>query len=717
MLLVGGDALQAAPVANFQAELDRMDLGTPAFKANVPTNSYGEQTLEGELTDLRAALSDRGLSTAEAESIADRYHTARLALEIDGERVKAWEEARKDTNAFITLRPVITAPAGISGLPPEFADHWRASVARYAGGTNDARTAWRLLLGRPAADRRYKSTWAAYLLGRSWELENPAEAIRYYRQVREFAADGFADPIGLAVASIGWEARLCLRQKNYGDAFELYLNQLAAGDSSAYVSLRFTAADALGDGHARLDKLAANPRCRKVITAYLISRGYCLEPIGKDGVGTSALIALACRTGFLTNAAMSLHSTKAPGVLWLEAVESAGIRDVESAEQFALAAYQCGRMEMATRWIKRSKSTPLAQWLQAKLELRDGKLDTAAELLAGVSRQSSCESGGPNLAFCSPFIDSLNVCSQNRWNQQTPGQQILGELGALRLARGEYTESLDCLLRAGFWSDAAYVAERVLTIKELKAYVDLDWPLAGNSPDTAARSNSSPASEVASMRRDIRYLLGRRMMRCQRGPEALPYYPTDVQPDLDRYLECSRLGHDINLPAERRAAALWEAARLANSRGMEMLGTEVEPDWAVFGGNYTQVFSLMDRATNGWVVSATADELRRAREHSPDPDERFHYRRIAVALAWEAAKMMPDNSDETARVLCIAGTWIKYRDPKAADVFYKSLVRRCRKTAIGAAADKRRWFPSLDDNGNLLPAPDKPVVIAVHPPC
>ena len=64
---------------------------------------------------------------------------------------------------------------------------------------------------------------------------------------------------------------------------------------------------------------------------------------------------------------------------------------------------------------------------------------------------------------------------------------------------------------------------------------------------------------------------------------------------------------------------------------------------------------------------------------------------------------MPDNTEETAHILWQAGTWIKYADPKAADVFYKALVNRCRQTALGDAADRRRWFPFLDEEGNILP--------------
>jgi hypothetical protein len=74
----------------------------------------------------------------------------------------------------------------------------------------------------------------------------------------------------------------------------------------------------------------------------------------------------------------------------------------------------------------------------------------------------------------------------------------------------------------------------------------------------------------------------------------------------------------------------------------------------------------------------------------------------SAALAWDSAQLLPNNSVETARILCRGGSWIAW-DPPAADVLYKSLVRRCRKTAIGVEADRIRWFPRLDQQGNLAP--------------
>src|SRR5262249_21981759 len=90
-------------------------------------------------------------------------------------------------------------------------------------------------------------------------------------------------------------------------------------------------------------------------------------------------------------------------------------------------------------------------------------------------------------------------------------------------------------------------------------------------------------------------------------------------------------------------------------------------------------------------------------EHHPDPDQRYHYRYQAASLAWESAALLPNNSDETAYVLWQGGTFLKRLEPHIADYFYKTLVMRNRKTALGAEADRQRWLPIIDTNGNILP--------------
>jgi LysM repeat protein len=274
-------------------------------------------------------------------------------------------------------------------------------------------------------------------------------------------------------------------------------------------------------------------------------------------------------------------------------------------------------------------------------------------------------------------------------------------------------------------------------VDELKRYVDREWPAVAQvskpavSPISKSAEVASPQSSQvgepaaphqssaaqaefedepearfsdAVLRRDIRYLLARRLTRLNRGFEAREYFPPEWQPAYDALMQSLSQGWDETQAASQRAAALYAAAFITRTNGLELLGTEVGPDWAVHGGGFEEGVTAEVRTNENFnILRASADELRRAHAHTADPETRFHYRYQAAFLAWEAAKLMPNNSDETARVLCTAGSWLKNRDPETADIFYKALVRRCRKTAIGDQADRRRWFPVLDENGNPTP--------------
>jgi hypothetical protein len=235
---------------------------------------------------------------------------------------------------------------------------------------------------------------------------------------------------------------------------------------------------------------------------------------------------------------------------------------------------------------------------------------------------------------------------------------VLGELGVLRLARNQYAESLDALLRSGFWGDAAYVAERVLTLDELKHYVDRHWP------DQKAETNKSneidDALDSARTGENLRYLLARRLTRELRGAEAREYYPTEWRPKFDELVARLIEGWDETRYSADRARALFAAAYIARTNGMELLGTEVGPDWFLHGGNFEYGVTPEGRTNESFkIVPASPDERRRVQAHKADPMARFHYRYQAAFLAWEAAKLMPDDSNETAFVLWQAGEWLK----------------------------------------------------------
>lgn len=725
-LLSGGDAaVLAAPESSFARELMRMNLGWSRFQAmplplHAGDSSYAGQTLDAELADLKAALRAAQVPKEEADRILTSHQAERQKLRdfltaVENSQYRwVWDENGRHEPDHTP--PPFPKVEFIKGLPEEFADYLEGALAWHNPAVQDktiAREAWERLLARPPAERRYKSTWAAFMLGKLWENADPDKAITCFQQVRELRRQGFADSTGLAAASLGLEARVYLHQKNYEQAIEMYLQQLATGDATATNSLRFAAAEALSKGEAALQPLAKNPRTQRLITAYLISQrlpeAAPPEPDPDDDQPDSAA----------PTAGETLPHPDNGVRTWLKAVEAANVRDVESAEKLALAAYRINEMGLAQRWIQRAPGSPVAQWLQAKLLLRAGKLQAAAALLARVAPSFPVEPHGTNELAPVVLKDTLFMDESGCWPDRVPiERQVLGELGVLSLARREYTQALDALLNAGFWMDAAYVAERVLALDELKAYVDAYWPpvTARQEAEEKEKFGSDEVSP-ALLREQIRYLLARRLTRAFRTEEARQYYPDEWTPRFDGLVRALKVGWDESLPADQRAKALFEAAIITRTNGMELLGTEVEPDWHIHLGRYQEGVTAGDRATNGnaGVLVASSDEFRRACEHNADPEKRFHYRYQAAALAWEAAKLMPNNSDDTARVLWTAGCWLKNRDPQTADLFYKALVRRNRKTALGAEADRQRWFPELGENGNVVPREKSPPTVTPAP--
>lgn len=697
----GDEALLAAPVADFERELERMELGPGRFEHVESTNSYTQEAFDAEMADLAMVLKRAKVSGEKAAQILAGHQVNREKLKayleaFDTWDAKSWLDCEEAAPSKRGPAPTFPVFAAVPDLPGEFADYF-AGVVALRNPDSEAgaeRTAWERLLARPATERKYKSTWAAFMLGKSWEGEDADKAVEYFRQTRDLAQRGFADSIGLAAAALGLEARVELHRNHFQQAIELYLEQYATGDGSAVQSLQIAAGLAVESaGTAELKALAMSPTTRKVILAYLIS-----SPVGRDYPGEESPMA-------------------APVQWWLAAVEAADVKDVDSAERLALAAYQAGEVEAAQRWIKRARGTPVAQWLQAKLWLREGKVPQAATLLAKVASLLPVvpESTLTNLT---EFADSLRVVTGGEMtdlNEHSARTQVWGELGVVKLSHGEFVQALDALLRSDFWEDAAYVAERVLTGGELKAYVDRDWPAVSRRESSPGEEEATAASDVGvddpslapeAIRESIRYLLARRLVREFRAHEARDYFPTELQSRLDELTAELDAGWNESAPATERARSLFAAAKIARADGMELMGRELAPDWFIHGGDFDWGLTWSDRETNGHSTILnvpTPTEQQRVKEHHADPEVRFHYRYQAAFLAWEAAKLLPNNSDETARVLCTAGSWLKIRDAETADLFYKALVRRCRRTAIGEQADRMRWFPVLDADGNPLP--------------
>jgi hypothetical protein len=486
-----------------------------------------------------------------------------------------------------------------------------------------AKRTFSLLLALPPQLRRHRSTWAAYMLGRIHH-DGP-EAIAAYQQVRALTKEGFLDELGLAAASLGQEARIQLDADNVVAAIHLYAEQASHGDPTGTTSLLFIARGHAVPG-AHTSRLLADPVAQKLLAIYLFTRANELE----DGERQ---------------------------LLWREL---ASHPDLAGADRLAAAAYREGRWELARRLAHRDDTAILSRWVLAKLALRDGDAATGERLLAEVS---------------SAMAAGRRTCADEATEIQRSTARVNGELAVIALTAGR---PLDAMTRA--WTareqypvDAIYLAERILTIDELRAFVDRlpSGPIETDDDDRWAASWSS-----------LRHLLARRLMRTGRFAEAATYFSApmrDLAGAYSRALERGAHGDPIG-----RARGLYDAAVLAREHGLEILGTESGPDWAIYGAAYDpRAFDAGDEVdASGDPVPATVprpsliSDLERTRVTASAPvfAGRYHYRYLASDLAERAANLLPRQSQAFAATLCHAARYVEHDDPARFLALYRRYV-------------------------------------------
>ncbi|AHF94367.1 hypothetical protein OPIT5_13315 [Opitutaceae bacterium TAV5] len=606
--------------------------------------------------ELQAALSAAGTGPADAEKIL-RAYAARLGKEQETSRNKNTDtEGPTDGKAAPQLPPWPEWPAK---LPAEFALYLRGAEAWHAGDVDKAADRWRALLELPAGERRHRAVWAAYMLGRVALERMPEgaeasaaaeEANRRFLETERLAAEGFSDALDLRGSAAGTRGRLALRAGDFAQALGCYLDQYATGDGTALASLQQVVARVADAPPETLDAVAADRRARQVVTLWFLSRFHS----SYDYDASSQRVE-------------KLHR-------WADALARAGARDMAEASRLAWLAYEGGDTERARTWLEMARpDEPEVRWIRAKLALREGRLAEAA---------SHLQLAAADATLAAPYRE-----------------QVLAELGRVRLSLGDASGSLRAWMDGGHWADAAYVAERVLPLDELRAFVDgyLRPPLPvtgyGDWYWTPRRSMLSERP-VDNPPQALRALLARRLARENKPEEAMRYFSADTRELYAGYIAQVRAGFDISLSATERADAFWRAARIIREHGMELIGTELEPDYAIWGGNYWQQNTVAGRlALHGPLAPPAAEREQTEDRNRKMPTKRFSYRYRAADLAWWAASLLPNDDERTAEILTTAGGWLRWRDPSAANRFYQALVIRCGNTPAGRAATEKRWFP------------------------
>ncbi|MBN8872472.1 MAG: hypothetical protein J0H67_06530 [Rhodospirillales bacterium] len=592
--------LKAAPANGFAFEMTHL---LPAAADRLTAVETGDPPQDGAIDQARAAAEAQGLTRSQVAILG---------------RMRAAPDAA-------------AAAAAGAGLPAAVRDYTAGAVAFRQGDLAAAQGWFQAVLDLDAAAQRPRATWAAYMLGRIAARQGePARAAAAFARTRALALAGVPDPFGLAVASYGEEARLHLDAAaalppdppapvaaSLEAATELYAQQALRGSASGVQSLRMVAERVLGGDApadpALLRAAVAQPLLQRVLVAYVMARG-------QDDPGTppAALAALA------------------------DALQADGVTPA-APDRIAALCYRLGRYDLAARLVAQA-SGPLAAWVRAKLALQRGDMAGAAAAYAEAAR------GFPDTGEAT--LDAANR------------RRVVGEAGTLTLARGEYVEALARLypVAATYWGDVAYVAERVLTVDELKRFVDQHVPAPAAPVTEASRGWDTPNWLVTDPAAQLRDLLARRLVRQQRYQEALPYFHSFQDTAFSDPLARAHVAEYAAARAQattlwwriERARAWYTAALLARQHGMGMMGFEGPPDYFALDGEYDMGVG-QTRPGDAFV---SPGERSRFAASNAVPDLRFHYRFVAVEHAILAADLLPTRSQAFAAVLCQATGWM-----------------------------------------------------------
>jgi hypothetical protein len=679
-LLNHPQAALAVPAVSYLHGLHKM-AGTPIPQSGFDNGATGTllDQIPLELAELEALWKSKGVDEKEIVRLSGIYREVRTTL------------LRPLTE--VSMRDFPTHLGGNVGLPPnplgdgfpkEVADYVEAARLQASGKTDEARELWKDILGRPAAEKRLRSLWSAWMLAKTSAKQE--ECMDWYARVEEEAKLGGTDVLGLRAAAKSWRGP---RAKDPVESIRLLYESFSEGRETAAMDLRAATAFLLSSKDpAVLDAAAADPVVRRLVNldlhAVLDNRGLYLDQNWKVG------------------------SEFDP---WFAALEKQGAGKAEDAAWISWALYACGRYEESRKWLSLAvKDDALALWLQAKFDLRDGDTKAAGKNLAEALRLRSSEADW----------DPANHYSESQWFdgvaelQSLNDGRLLAENGVLSLAQGEYAAALESLRNAGYWSDAAYVAENVLSTNALVAHVRKVAPEWKAEPGDDAEPGSRRYGRGSDPDNRLRWVLARRLNREKRFKEAREFISPDLAATLDRYSALDTARRSGKYAGEKQAAIAWEQALMHRHFGAELFSTEAGPDGGAYGWNFPMA-SLVSARTrkDGWVYdydgrgyvssempehraipAVSPDEMVRTRRNGVKIQRRFHYRYGAADLAWEAGKSLPANHPLLAQLYTTAGFWLAPSDPEAADRFYQALVRRCPGTAEGKAADENRWFSS-----------------------
>jgi len=228
----GGRNVEAAPEFYWDVELKRI---ARDFKAPEKLLRRERKPSTDDSDDPRPGLLEM-TKTADRADFDEAIRNGEIKPPDPDQARKLHEQARQAIDSLGTEAASVLPQE----FQSEFSDYHRGAFAYRQGAEHfaEARDAWQALLNRPPAERHYRTVWAAFMLGKLALKADAPDAQKWFQQTRELARQGYADSLGFAADSYGWEGRAEWKQDHPTEAARLFLTQLSLGDESAVVSIK-----------------------------------------------------------------------------------------------------------------------------------------------------------------------------------------------------------------------------------------------------------------------------------------------------------------------------------------------------------------------------------------------------------------------------------------------------------------------------------------------
>lgn len=506
-----------------------------------------------------------------------------------------------------------------------------------------------------------------------------------FAAVPQLARDGSLDPAKVSENAAYWIAftrsmilpsqrLIALGEADYVGAVETYLRMPRRGEANAVNSCLHLLVKLCKENNLR--PALASENLRKLMTFYLASAG-----------------------GDFPDTRLGPDSLNACSIAWLDLISEAKADPSFALRHLAVIQYRCDRWQDCRDTAARlPKTDPLRQLLLSRCNLRlTGDLSASRSLLEGAD-PAKIVAASAQTTPATGFYDYSVIIDLK--SEAELRERVSGERGMLALSAGEFPEALRLFDEGRYAEDAFYVAECLMPLDDLKAYVDrrrsakaplikYRWYYGNNDFD------------------DLEYELCSRLMRAGRTEEALDYVNPDIRTKTASYLLLLRAAERTDVSPRERADSYWRAALLVRQIGETVLHSPYGLSWSsgegwhvshsYIPGFRSRSFEYTYGAPEMKVLTCGAEELRRLREWESlhmgasarsERDARY----AAFELALKAARLLPDNDPAGAQIVQYAGNLLKYREPKAAMPAYRLLISRFKQTPFGAHALKANWF-------------------------